>query len=60
MANRADQDRKEAKRQAVVTRLREAMPALDTLSGMWEEKTLDALLLAFGIGHVVLDEDAGE
>jgi len=48
-------DKKEAKRQAVVARMRESHDALDVLSGMWGEKTLDALILAYGIGHVELD-----
>jgi hypothetical protein len=49
--------RREAKRKAVVARLKEATASLDLLSGMWEEKTLDTLILAFGIGHVELDPD---
>ena len=49
-------DAKEAKRAAVVARLKESQAALDVLSGMWDEKTLDALILAFGIGRVVLDD----
>ncbi len=53
--SKADDHRKEAKRNAVVTRLKEAHASLDVLSGMWEEKTLDALILAFGLGHVELD-----
>ncbi len=44
----------EAKRVAVVERLKDAHSNLDILSGMWNERTLDALILAFGIGEVVL------
>ncbi len=40
-----------------MAKLKEAHSALDILSGMWDEQTLDALILAFGIGHVELNED---
>lgn len=53
MAKRTEQQ--EAKRKAVVARLQEAHDGLEVLSGMWDERTLDALILAFGIGHVELD-----
>jgi hypothetical protein len=55
MATKQDLARKEAKRKAVVATLNEAHASLEILSGMWEEKTLDALILAFGIGRVELD-----
>lgn len=48
-------DVKEAKRQAVVARLREAHDALEILSGIWDERTLDTLILALGIGRVEID-----
>lgn len=54
--SKADDIRKEAKRKAVVARLNEAHQSLDLLSGMWEEQTLDALILAFGLGRVELDQ----
>ena len=56
MATNADKDRKEAKRRAVMQRLNEAHTSLDVLSGMWSEDVLDTLILAFGIGHVELDD----
>jgi hypothetical protein len=54
MSNSADRMRLQAKRQAVIVHLEKAFKDLNLLSGMWEEKTLDALILAFGIGHVEL------
>lgn len=56
MKPRSAHYRIEAKRQAVVARMKEAMSSIDTLSGMWEEDKLDALILAFGIGHVILND----
>jgi hypothetical protein len=56
MATNADKARKEAKRAAVVERINLAHHSLDVLSGMWDEHILDTLILAFGIGHVELDE----
>lgn len=51
----AQKDRKEAKREAVAHRLKEAAASIDVLSGMWDERTLDTLILALGIGHVEID-----
>lgn len=56
MTSKHEQDRKDAKRNAVVAKLKELHPSLDMLSGMWEEKTLDQLILALGIGQVSLTE----
>lgn len=53
--SKADDARKEAKRKAVVARINEAHAGLDFLSGMWDEQMLDALILAFGLGHVELN-----
>jgi hypothetical protein len=45
------------KRDAVVNRLNEIDEVgIDLLATLWDEKTLDALILALGIGHVELDE----
>lgn len=57
MATKAGKDLKEAKRGAVVARLRRAMESIDILSGMWDERTLDILILALGIGHVEVDAE---
>lgn len=54
--SKADDARIETKRMAVVVRLREAEGSLDVLSGMWNERTLDALILAFGLGVVQLNQ----
>lgn len=54
MATKA-QRLKEQKRAAIVARLREMQPQFDVLSGMWDERTLDTLVLVLGIGHVYLD-----
>lgn len=55
--SKSDEARKEAKRKAVVARLREMEgPSLDMLAGMLSEQTLDALILAFGLGRVELLE----
>ncbi len=56
MAGKRYLDRKEAKRQAVMAKIKEAHSAIDILPGMWDEQTLDALILAFGIGRVELNE----
>ena len=53
--SKADDARKDAKRKAVVVQLNAAHSNLDPLSGMWDERILDALILAFGIGRVELD-----
>lgn len=47
----------EAKRAAVAARLFEIQGNLNTLSRMWDERTLDTLILALGIGHVELEEN---
>lgn len=53
--SKADETRLNAKRAAVVARLREMSGNLDILAGMLSEQTLDALILAFGLGHVELE-----
>lgn len=54
--SKADDVRREAKRKAVVARIREMESNLDILSGMLSETTLDAMILAFGLGRVELDQ----
>jgi hypothetical protein len=56
MANRKDQ--KEAKRAAVANRIKAMQENVDVLTGIFDERTLDMLILAFGIGHIELN-DAG-
>lgn len=53
----ARKDLKEAKRAAVAAKFKEIAPNIDYLSGMWDERTLDTLLLIFGAGHVEVDAD---
>ena len=45
-----------AKRQAVIARIKEISGNIEIVSGLWNEQTLDALILAFGIGKVSLNE----
>lgn len=55
--SKTDDARKEAKRKAVVARLRDMEGSrMDMLTGMLSEETLDALILAFGLGRVELSE----
>lgn len=42
------------KREAVVKRLQEVAPMLPTLASMWDERTLDTLILILGIGQIEL------
>lgn len=49
-------DKHEAKRNAVVQRLEEIQENIVVLSGMWDEKTLDQLILIFGLGRVELND----
>lgn len=51
-------DLKEAKRQAVAARLTRIQDNLDVLSGMWDEQTLDILIVILGIGRVEVSDDA--
>lgn len=46
----------DVKRAAVVKRLKEATPMLPTLASMWDEKTIDMLVLILGIGHIELNQ----
>lgn len=46
---------KEEMRAAVVARMKEMQGSLDVLSGMWGLRTLETMVLAFGIGRVELD-----
>lgn len=52
---KADEARLDAKRKAIVVRLREAEGNLGILARMWDERTLDALILALGLGRVELE-----
>ena len=55
--SKANDARKDAKRDAVVARLKEVEGSrLELLADMWDEKTLDALILAFGLGQVELSQ----
>lgn len=47
---------KEAKRAAVVKRLQDANDMLPTIARMWDERTLDFLILILGIGRVELEQ----
>jgi len=47
---------KEEMRKAVVDRLKLIHPVIDTLSKMWDERTLETIALALGIAHVELDK----
>jgi len=49
------QDVKEAKRIAVAARFKEIAANADILLGMYDERTLDVLILVLGIGRVELD-----
>jgi hypothetical protein len=49
-------DLKEIKRAAVAKRFKEVSDQIEILSGMWDEATLDFLILILGIGKVHLDE----
>lgn len=46
----------DVKRAAVVKRLKEVTPMLPTLASMWDEKTIDMLILILGIGHIELNQ----
>lgn len=51
----ANKDLKEAKRVAVAARLKELQGNVDVLSGMWDERTLDMLIVILGLGRVELN-----
>ena len=53
---KTEHERKEAKRLAVLARLTEAQASLTILSGMWDERTLDLLILILGIGRVEIND----
>jgi hypothetical protein len=46
---------KEQKRAAVANRWKEIGENIDVLSAMWDERTLDLLVLILGAGRVELD-----
>lgn len=46
---------KEEMRAAVVARMKEMQGSLDVLSGMWDLRTLETMVLAFGIGRVEIN-----
>ncbi len=58
--NKQDKGRKDAKAAAVVARLTEIHKHIDVLIPMLEEHNLDRLILALGVGRVVLNADADE
>lgn len=53
--NKAQRQIKDAKRDAVVARIQEIAPRVDALASIWDEQTLDILILILGIGRVELD-----
>lgn len=55
MASKSDKERKEAKAAAVVARLEERKCKGALLVGMFDERTLDVLILTLGLGHIELD-----
>lgn len=55
MATNAQKDRKEQKRAAVAAKIKEVAPAIEMLSGMWDEQTLDILAVVFGVGQVQVE-----
>lgn len=55
MATKAQKDLKEQKRAAVAEKIKEVAPMVDTLSGMWDEQTLDILAVLLGVGQVKVD-----
>ena len=57
MATKADTDRKQAKRKAIVARLTEIKGSEDILFGLLDETKLDLMILALGIGETVLSDD---
>ncbi len=57
MATKADTDRKTAKRDAILARLAAIKGNEDILFGLLDETKLDLLILALGIGDVILRED---
>lgn len=56
MATKPHKERIEAKRAAVVARFEEVSSQIDYLARIWDERTLDTLILAFGIGRVELGQ----
>lgn len=50
----ARKDLKEAKRAAVAARIKELQGNVDVLTGLFDERTLDILILTLGIGDVQL------
>lgn len=52
----ASKDLKEKKRAMVAARIKEIQNNVDVLTGMWDERTLDMLILALGIGRVELND----
>ena len=57
MATKAETDRKQAKRKAIVARLTEIKGSEDILFGLLDETKLDLMILALGIGETVLSDD---
>lgn len=57
MANKADTERKTAKRDAIIARLADIRGNEDILLGMLDETKLDLMILALGIGVAMLNDD---
>ena len=57
MINASDKARKVAKADAIVKRLAEIHDSRELLIGMLDEGKLDLLILALGIGAVMLNEE---
>lgn len=47
--------KRDAKAKAVAARIKEIAPNAEVLAGMWNEQSLDHLILILGIGFAVLD-----
>lgn len=60
MATKSDRDRKDAKAAAIVARLADIHASRDLLIGMLDETKLDLLIIALGIGTVVLADTLTE
>jgi hypothetical protein len=60
MPSKRDTDRKTEKRDAIVKRLAEMRGNEDILFGLLDETKLDLMILALGIGGVILNDDQFE
>jgi hypothetical protein len=57
MATKADNERKTAKRDAIIARLEAIRGNEDILLGLLDEGKLDLMILALGIGVVILKSE---